>query len=301
MHRHGLIALAAALLVAGGTGTGVADAAHHHHHRQALKGSVKHAHVKVVHLNMKGGRGGGGDPGDDYPAELKNAAQDSRLDPWLEYNRECTSFVAWALHSRNGFDMPFHDNANKWGPRAAAAGFAVNRTPAVGSVAWSNAGTYGHVAYVVAVNGANVTVEEYNRDYHGHYSKREVSAASFTGYIHFADTPAEPDPTPVVTPPPAPAPGTWTEQETPNHPVNTFKNPHNASDQGPAIPAGASVQVSCKLYDPTIESVKPDGYWYRIQSAPWSDAYYAPANTFMNGDPAGGPYTHNVDSAVKDC
>ncbi len=83
------------------------------------------------------------------------------------------------------------------GPRAAAAGFAVNETPAVGSVAWSNAGTYGHVAYVVAVNGSNVTIEEYNHHYTGHYNKREVSAASFTGYIHFADTPAQPDPTPV--------------------------------------------------------------------------------------------------------
>src|SRR5690349_9633 len=79
---------------------------HHHHHRQALKGSIKHAHVKVVKLDMKGGRGGGGDPGDDYPPQLKNAAQDSRLDPWREYNRECTSWVAWALHSRNGFEMP---------------------------------------------------------------------------------------------------------------------------------------------------------------------------------------------------
>jgi hypothetical protein len=70
---------------------------------------------------------------------------------------------------------------------------------------------------------------------------------------------------------------------------------------GPAIAAGQWVQVSCKVYDPAIGSVNPDGYWYRIASAPWNNAYYSPANTFMNGDPYGGPYTHNTDFAVPDC
>lgn len=102
-------------------------------------------------------------------------------------------------------------------------------------------------------------------------------------------------------PPPPPPPATWSEQETPNHPVNTFTNYHNASGMGPAIAAGQWVQVSCKVYDPTIASVNPDGYWYRIASSPWNNAYYSPANTFMNGDPYGGPYTHNTDFAVPDC
>jgi hypothetical protein len=59
--------------------------------------------------------------------------------------------------------------------------------------------------------------------------------------------------------------------------------------------------VSCKVYDPYIASVNPDGYWYRIYSSPWNNQYYAPANTFMNGDPYGGPYTHNTDFAVPNC
>jgi hypothetical protein len=101
--------------------------------------------------------------------------------------------------------------------------------------------------------------------------------------------------------PPPPPLQTWLEQETPNHPVNTFTNYHNASGMGPAIAAGQWVEVSCKVYDPTIASVNPDGYWYRIASAPWSNAYYSPANTFMNGDPYGGPYTHNTDFAVSNC
>ena len=59
--------------------------------------------------------------------------------------------------------------------------------------------------------------------------------------------------------------------------------------------------MSCKVFDPTIISVNPDGYWYRIASSPWSDGYYAPANTFLDGDPPNGPYTHNTDFAVPDC
>ena len=96
-------------------------------------------------------------------------------------------------------------------------------------------------------------------------------------------------------------PANHTEQETPNHPVNTFTNYHNASGMGTAIAAGQWVEVSCRVYDPTIASVNPDGYWYRIASSPWNNAYYSPANTFMNGDPYGGPYTHNTDFAVPVC
>lgn len=106
------------------------------------------------------------------------------------------------------------------------------------------------------------------------------------------------------SPPSSPSPPAvvnHAEQETPNHPVNTFTNYHNASGMGPAIAAGQWVEVSCRVYDPTIASVNPDGYWYRIASSPWNNAYYSPANTFMNGDPYGGPYTHNTDFAVPLC
>lgn len=112
-------------------------------------------------------------------------------------------------------------------------------------------------------------------------------------------TPVTPPIDPIDPGPPAPV--TFMEQETPNHPVNTFQNYHNASGMGPAIAAGQWVEVSCRVYDPTIASVNPDGYWYRIASAPWNNAYYSPANTFMNGDPYGGPYTHNTDFNVPVC
>ena len=107
-------------------------------------------------------------------------------------------------------------------------------------------------------------------------------------------TPTQPPPT---QPPPA---LTYPEQQG-SRGVNTFTNYHNASGMGPRIEPATWVQVSCKVHDPTIASVNPDGYWYRIASAPWNDQYYAPANTFMNGDPWGGPYSHNTDFNVRDC
>lgn len=115
--------------------------------------------------------------------------------------------------------------------------------------------------------------------------------------------PAIPTPTPVPapTPPtPPPPPTTYTEQE--GHlGANTFTDPYNASGMGTKIAPAAYVQVSCKVYAPQIRSAKPDGYWYRIASSPWNNAYYAVANTFMNGDPWNGPYTHNTDFNVPNC
>jgi hypothetical protein len=106
---------------------------------------------------------------------------DSRVDSWGYYNRECTSFVAWRLHSRNGFEMPRAiGNAGGWG---FARGYAVNGTPAVGAIAESS----GHVAWVEAVNGdGTVTVEEYNYNYQGTYHERRVGTSTFH-YIHVKD------------------------------------------------------------------------------------------------------------------
>jgi surface antigen len=120
--------------------------------------------------------------------------------------------------------------------------------------------------------------------------------------------PSPPTPPTVVTvvaqppaPPPPPPPPTWTEQEG-DYGANSFSDPHNASGMGTHLAAMAYVQVSCKLYDPTIASVNPDGYWYRIASAPWSNNYYVAANTFWNGDiPGHKPYTHNTDWNVPNC
>ena len=122
-------------------------------------------------------------------------------------------------------------------------------------------------------------------------------------------TPNTPAPPVTTTPPPPtsnpgtppPAPRTWAEQQG-SLGANTFQNPNNASGIGQKIAPYQWVEVSCKVHAPQITSANPDGYWYRIASAPWSNAYYAVANTFWNGDiPGQKPYTHNTDFAVPNC
>lgn len=140
---------------------------------------------------------------DDYPSNLKSADLDALVDPWNFYNRECTSFVAWCLNSRNGvaftnwYGGVRWGHAKNWGNAARSIGITVNSSPAVGSVAWSNSGTYGHVAWVSAVNGNSVTIEEYNYSRAGAYGTRTVNASSFQ-YIHIKDMPTTP-PAPIGT------------------------------------------------------------------------------------------------------
>lgn len=112
----------------------------------------------------------------------------------------------------------------------------------------------------------------------------------------------------IEAPAPAPAPEpsqpvgqTFPEQQG-SRGADTFADPHSASGPGPRVDAWAWIQVSCKVYAPEIASANPDGYWYRIASPPWSDRFYAVANTFWNGDvPGQTPYLHDTDLAVPDC
>ena len=123
----------------------------------------------------------------DYPY----SGQTSGTDPWNFYKGQCTSFVAWRLNDRRGISFTnyykgYHfGNANTWDEAARSAGITVNSTPTVGAVAQSNAGTYGHVAWVAKVNSdGTVLVEEYNYANPDHYGTRTVSKGSFN-YIHF--------------------------------------------------------------------------------------------------------------------
>jgi hypothetical protein len=110
-------------------------------------------------------------------------------------------------------------------------------------------------------------------------------------------------PLPELQPIPIPPPSSPTRAEQQGSlGANTFTNPYNASDMGVKIQPYQWVEVSCKVYAPQIVSANPDGYWYRVASPPWSNAYYAVANTFWNGDiPGQKPYVHNTDFAVPDC
>ena len=75
-------------------------------------------------------------------------------------------------------------DARNWYYAAQSYGYAVGSVPAVGAVAWTPNGYYGHVAYVEAVNGDQVFISEMN--YNGGWgvtSTRWASASSFS-YIY---------------------------------------------------------------------------------------------------------------------
>lgn len=126
--------------------------------------------------------------GDDYP--YANYGM-SGYDPWLFVYRNCTSFVAWRLNSRNGVD--FNNwyggiewkGAYNWGNAARSLGITVDDTPAVGSVAWQSSG---HVAWVAEVgDNGTVFIEEYNWNGDGKYHSRWMNNSSYSGFIHIKD------------------------------------------------------------------------------------------------------------------
>ncbi|MCL2585889.1 MAG: CHAP domain-containing protein [Streptosporangiales bacterium] len=108
-------------------------------------------------------------------------------DPWGYEYRNCTSYVAWRL-ARAGVPASLFGglgNASDWiGEVKGDQGVSVSRTPSPGAVAvWDVAGV-GHVAWVVAVRGSRVTVEDYNYAGTGVYD-RHVIGLRPSGYIRF--------------------------------------------------------------------------------------------------------------------
>lgn len=123
-----------------------------------------------------------------YPRAWCHAPQDSILDTWGMYNRECVSYTAWKVWSV-GKHMPYWGgvgNANQWDDNARAAGMTVNSNPnGIGVVAISNSGYYGHAMYVEHVyDDGTIFVSQYNAGLNGYYSTARISTAGLV-FIHF--------------------------------------------------------------------------------------------------------------------
>jgi surface antigen len=122
-----------------------------------------------------------------YPAAWCNAPQDSIIDSWGMYNRECVSYAAWAASERFGHYVPYwggRGNANQWPSNASAAGIAVDHTPHIGDVGIYMGGPYGHAMIVESIGNGVVDVSSFNGDNTGHYSYDEWSTSALV-FIHF--------------------------------------------------------------------------------------------------------------------
>ncbi len=158
--------------------------------RQDALNQQQTSQLQAAQLAANRGLGGSivaGDPHHGgYPTKWEDARQDSTIDSWGMFNRECVSYTAWKVYQTYG-NMPYWGgvgNANQWLRNAKTAGIPTSATPRVHSVAISMRGYYGHAAWVEAVNGDMIYVSQYNYDLHGHYSEMWVSSSYFT-YIYF--------------------------------------------------------------------------------------------------------------------
>ena len=154
---------------------------------RAQQAAAMAAAARRYNINIGSGSASGG----GYPSMWADAEQDTTVDSWGLYNRECVSYAAWKVASTGRFVPHFGGagNANQWPSTTARYGIANGSTPKAGSVAIQYVGVYGHAMYVEAVNSdGTITVSDYNNNSDGlgwgryhHYSR---SAAGLT-YIYF--------------------------------------------------------------------------------------------------------------------
>jgi surface antigen len=124
-----------------------------------------------------------------YPSLWANSAQDTLVDSWGMYNRECVSYVAFKVAQAYG-NMPYwggRGNANQWPSNARAAGIPTGTTPRAGAVGVVSSGAYGHVAWVESVNGdGTINISHYNVNWSGNYARWwNLDPSFFDTYIYF--------------------------------------------------------------------------------------------------------------------
>lgn len=130
---------------------------------------------------------------DDYPWKT---SQINTLSPLRYDYRECVDFVAWRINRDAGVKKaPWkwtwsnlrvtNGDAIGWKHDWELHGWKTNITPVPGAIAWwgTTAGTYGHVAYVQAVTGSNVVLEEYNWGGNHTYHTRTVPISSVPSFL----------------------------------------------------------------------------------------------------------------------
>lgn len=139
--------------------------------------------------------------GGGYPAYWCNATQDSLVDSWRLFNRECVSYAAWKVASTK--NAGWQANPNQYVSTFNGAGMAyewpgtvaynrdgyTDNNPSRGSVMYippAIIGGVGHIAYVEDVIDANwVRISQYNFRVDGRYSEMDVKVVPGIQFIHF--------------------------------------------------------------------------------------------------------------------
>lgn len=120
-------------------------------------------------------------------------SQDSVVDRWDLYNRECVSYAAWAMTYQAGAAVPeFNGNGNatNWPGYLAGRGYRVDSDPSGAGVVViapaSMIGGVGHAMVVESVQaGGWIHVSQYNFGNDGQYSEMDLKVVSGLRFIHF--------------------------------------------------------------------------------------------------------------------
>jgi surface antigen len=235
-------------------------------------------------------------------------------DPFYLYAGQCTWYAAGRRPDLNGI---VHGNAGDW-LNEARGRVPEGKAPVVGAIAvWlpNTGGSFGagHVAYVAAVSGDSVTVEDFNwgrpaRSYHRH----TVSASAISGYIYGGPTRTSPAPAPVQPPapttttpgtsgtPPGPTPSSGTATTPVAVPQPVAGGPvyfvHHVTGtcrdgacgltirSGPgytgyaalgALPEGAEADVVCQAIGQTVSNgYAASSIWDRLTDGRWVSDFY---------------------------
>ncbi len=119
--------------------------------------------------------------------------QDTVIDRWDLYNRECVSYAAWAMTYQAGAVVPeFNGNGNatNWPGYLAGKGYRVDGDPSgTGVVVIAPAAMIGGVGHAMVVesvlSGGWIHVSQYNFGNDGRYSEMDLKVVSGLKFIHF--------------------------------------------------------------------------------------------------------------------
>jgi surface antigen len=122
------------------------------------------------------------------------APQDTQVDPWGLYNRECVSYVAWALENRFKKyvgNFSGSGNAHEWtwsGPKYSGAVRVYDPKPGdvVVLPAIPGFAPIGHVMIVESVSGDSLFVSQYNYYGTGQYSTMNIGKSG-VAFLRFQD------------------------------------------------------------------------------------------------------------------
>ena len=226
---------------------------------------------------------------DDYPYR----GTVNKLDPWGFYTGYCTSFAAFRLSQEgNGLQgaslkgpngkTAFFGNGGTWDAAAASIGYVVDSHPTVGAVAVWHGGEGGawwggHVAYVMAVDGAgNAIIEEYNWSNYLRYGQRTVRAPR---YIHFVGAAVRPVVLP-VPPRPAQPSGHWYST---TDVVRQRSGPGTTYRTLGILPPGTRILIVCQVRSGSV--INGTAVWDRLSDGSYVTDYYTTTPAFNRFSP----------------